>query len=320
MQCSAKVRFVIFWGAGVVFYFALACTGEKGASKASLPAAALVKEISETKEAMVEKSEAPSLEATITNPPETHVVDASLAVVTDPTEASGVQRLTGAVSSLRKSSISFHVGGFVQAVLVKPGTTVKKGDVLAQLDDRDFILKLELAKARRDLASVSLDNAKKEYQREQQLKKENASTATSYDRLSTAFEQAKLQLRLAELEVTTAERALQDTKLTAPYDCVIATQMKFEGENVQTSNAIFDVYDVGTPELTFSVPERLMNQLKVGSVLNVVVPSAGFSGKAEIVRLVPVISDRTRTFQIILKINDPQVSVISGSYAEATLN
>ncbi len=228
-------------------------------------------------------------------------------------------RLTGQISSVRKSVMAFRATGFINEVLARPGTAAKKGDVIATLDDRDFALRAELANARKDLARVSLDAAQKEYQREVQLKKENASTATTFDKVKAAYDQANLSLKVAGLDYETAALALADTKLTAPYDCVVATQLKYDGENVQAGNGVLEVYDVGEPEITLQVPERLMGQVQVGSKLRVAVPAANYSGDAEITRMVPVISEKSRTFQVIgrLLVYDPKI--VPGSYAEATM-
>jgi membrane fusion protein (multidrug efflux system) len=228
-------------------------------------------------------------------------------------------RLTGEVASIRRSQLAFRVTGFVSQILAKPGTVVTKGTPLATLDDRDFIIAVEMAKANRDQAAIAQSSALKEFRREQQLKKENASTATVFEKMQAAHDQARLALRSAELNLEKAELALKDAQLIAPYDCVVAKQMKHEGENIQSGNAVFEVYDTAEPEITLSAPERLMGTLVVGSRLNVTVPAAGYSGQAEIVRMVPIISDKTRTFDVTAKLSNYDRKIVPGLFAEATL-
>ncbi len=292
-----------------------ACTGKKD-DKASLPPA------SPTPAAQPEAPKEPGQE--VAKPDELSPEAAAAAQAQQAAEAPKAvaeveYRLTGQISSVRKSVMAFRATGFINQVLARPGTPAKKGDVIATLDDRDFALRVELAKARKDLARVSLDAAQKEYQREVQLKKENASTATTFDKIKAGYDQANLSLKVADLDYETAALALSDTKLTAPYDCVVATQLKYDGENVQAGNGVLEVYDVGEPEITLSVPERLMGQVQVGSKLKVAVPSANYAGDAEIVRMVPVISEKSRTFQVIGKLTAYDPKIVPGSYAEATL-
>jgi RND family efflux transporter MFP subunit len=235
------------------------------------------------------------------------------------TESAAVSsRLSGEVSSQRRSNLAFRVPGFVQEIKLRPGNSCKKGDVLAVLDPRDFRLNFDIAKNQRDLARVALDNSKGDFDREEQLRKENASTAAFFDKVKAGYEKAKLDYELADLNVRRAEQALSDTRLVAPYDCVVAKQMKYVGENVQSGNAVFEIYDTTDVELNFSVPERLAGQLKVGDSLQVSIPATAYKGSVEIIRLVPVVEESSRTFRVVAKAPQDQ-RVVPGLYAEASL-
>lgn len=235
-----------------------------------------------------------------------------------PPEATVQTRLTGEVSSQRKTSLAFRVTGFIQEIKSKPGDPCKKGQVLATLDDRDYRLALDVARSQRDVARVGLGNAKSEFDREEELRRQNVSTEAMYDKLKASFDKARLDLQLAELNLKKAEQAMQDTKLTAPYDCVVTKQLKYTGENVQSGNVALEIYDTTNPELNFSVPERMAGQLKVGDALEVTIPATGFKGSVPIIRLVPVVEESSRTFQVITQApSDPRI--VPGLYAEAML-
>ncbi len=227
-------------------------------------------------------------------------------------------RLSGEVSSQRRSNLAFRVQGFVQEIKLRPGNSCHKGDVLAVLDPRDFKLNSDVARSQRDLAKVALDNAKSDFEREDSLRKENASTAAFFDKVKAGYDKAKIDYELADLNVRRAEQALSDTRLVAPYDCVVAKQMKYVGENVQSGNAVFEIYDTTDVELSFSVPERLAGQLKVGDKIQVTIPATSYKGSVEIVRLVSVVDEASRTFKVIAKAPQDQ-RVVPGLYAEASL-
>ena len=227
--------------------------------------------------------------------------------------------INGQVSAIRNSKIGFRGAGFILTMNVKAGAFVKKGDILGSLDDRDVVLRLSLAKARRDQAKIAYDAAEKEFEREKQLKTAKASTETVYDRMKSNFEEAAVSVKLSQLDVAMAELALQDTKLVAPYDCVVANQMKFDGEYVASGNAVYEVYDTSEPEVTLTAPERLMSTLVVGTDLTVKIPSISYSSPGKIIRVVPVISEKTRTFQITAKLSQYNTKIIPGLYTEATV-
>lgn len=314
-----------------------ACT-DSGEKKASLPPAEKVS-VESTKVGSTPASagdhrkslgnETPEARASNTREDDVSAVSAAatpplLSSVKGESSGSEMQyRLTGAVSSTRKANLAFRVGGFIAKIEAEPGTVVKKGAVLAVLDDRDFVMRIELAKAKRDLAKVGLESAQEEFEREQQLKKENASTGTAFDKVRAVHDQAELNLKLAELDLRAARDALEDTKLKAPYDCVVAKKLKDEAEHVHSGQAgaatVFEIYGTGGIEISLEAPELLASQFALGTELKVIVPSSNFSGNAKIVRLVPVISEKTRTFQIIAKLDSSESRVLPGSYAEATL-
>ncbi|HET9240839.1 MAG TPA: efflux RND transporter periplasmic adaptor subunit [Oligoflexus sp.] len=229
-------------------------------------------------------------------------------------------RLSGEVASQTKSQLSFRVGGFIQDLKFKTGMACKKGDVLAVLDTRDYKLSLDMARSQKEMARVALGNAQSEFQREEELKKANVSTESMFDKLKTGYDKARLDLQMADLKLTQAEQAMQDTKLTAPYDCVVTKQLKNVGERVNPGDAVFELYNTSDVELNFQVPERLAGKIKVGDKLKVSIPATGFSGDLEVVRLVPVVEQASRTFRVIAKAPEQDQRVVPGLYAEAQLN
>jgi RND family efflux transporter MFP subunit len=228
-------------------------------------------------------------------------------------------RLSGEVASQTKSQLSFRVSGFIQDLKAKTGMPCKKGDVLAVLDTRDYKLSLDMARSQKELARVALTNAQSEFQREEELKKANVSTESMFDKLKAGYDKARLDLQMADLKLTQAEQAMQDTKLTAPYDCIVTKQLRNVGERVNPGDAVFELYATTDVELNFQVPERMAGKIKVGDKLKVSIPATGFSGDLEVIRLVPVVEQASRTFRVIAKAPEQDQRVVPGLYAEAQL-
>ena len=222
----------------------------------------------------------------------------------------------GAVSSQRRSNLSFRVGGFVESIKLKAGDSCKKGAVLATLDSRDFRLAVDMAKSQLDLAKAAADNASAEFKREQELRAQNASSESNFDRLKAQNENASANQKLAELKLLQAQQALGDTRLLAPYDCVISKQLTNVGQNVRSGDAAYEVYDVTDIEVSFNVPERMAGKLKIGEKLQVRIPATGFEGALDILRIVTVVDDKTRTFQVVAKAPQNDSRVVPGLYAE----
>ncbi len=107
------------------------------------------------------------------------------------------------IKSQQLSTLSFEVSGVLKELLVVEAQAVKKGEVLAKLDQRDLQEKLKSARAQ-------FKNADTEYQRALRLMKADAISRSE-------LEQRKSKRDVNKSQLTTAEKALQDSVLLAPY-------------------------------------------------------------------------------------------------------
>ena len=297
----------------------VSCNGSKE-GKVTLPPAGPPPSASTVDIKAVSREEIPTIESVPAIADEPKVVAPNEKVDPENRISATGSRLTGSVDAPRRSQIAFRQTGFIGEIIAKPGTKVKKGEVLANLDERDFKVRVDLSRAKAAQAKIQVDAANKDYQRESDLQKENASTLSALDKVQVSLDSAKIALRVAEIELEAAALALKDAHLIAPYDCVVAVQMKHEGEYVQSGNAVFEIYDTSDSEINLVVSEKLMGKVSVGSSLTISIPSSGFSAKGKVIRLVPIISEKTRTFQITAKLDSQETILVPGSYAEATLN
>jgi len=112
------------------------------------------------------------------------------------------------IHSQQLSVLSFEVGGMLIELRVAEAKKVKKGEVLAKLDQRDLLTKLKSARAQ-------FENADTEYQRALRLIKEDAISRS-------VLEQRKSQRDVSKSQLDTAQKALQDSVLVAPYSGAIA--------------------------------------------------------------------------------------------------
>ncbi len=228
-------------------------------------------------------------------------------------------RLTGVVEASRKAQLSFRVSGYLQHLAVKEGDFAKKGDLLAKLDPRDFKLRFDQASARMQLATILAKQAEKDFDREKKLLTDKVATDVTFDRATASRDQAVLNARLAQLDVENAKSALDDSSIVAPYDLVVGSISIEENEFVHDGNVVMTIHDLTAPEIRLDAPERLAGSFEIGNAVLINIPAANFSGKAEIIRIVPIISEKTRTFTLFARILG-EARLAPGSYAEAVIN
>lgn len=151
----------------------------------------------------------------------------------------------GELKEKRDVSVAFKVGGDVFDVLVNEGDYVKGGQVIARVDPRDYNIKLQSA-------SAQYKHAKGEYARYQELYKKNKLPINTLERLEAGYLSAKSAYE-------SAQNALDDTELKAPFDGYIYRKHIDKAENVTPGKPIYSLLDVSHLEVLFSLPESKVN-------------------------------------------------------------
>jgi RND family efflux transporter MFP subunit len=229
-------------------------------------------------------------------------------------------RISGTVQSSHQGMASFKIGGHIRASFVKVGDRVRKGQLLAELDDTDLVLRERLAQATVQQAKIQAEQAQLDLKREEQLRKENVTSQTNIERSSNAAQIAKLGLESAQINLESAKKAVADSRLLSPYDGIVSKRLKDQGEWVGAGNAVYELYDAGEVEVSLKVPENYIRNITLGRTLNVSSPATRAKGRIKIIRIVPVIQEQSRTFEVIGSFVEKSSTILPGQFVEAELN
>lgn len=153
-------------------------------------------------------------------------------------------RYPAVIKSLQLRKLSFAVSGVVQEVTVVESQAVKKGEVLARLDQRDL-------QAQLNSASAQYKNADEEYQRAVRLMEQDAISRSDLQQRKSARDVNKAGL-------ATAEKALQDSVLIAPYDGNISLVSIKTQQNIQAGTVAIDILGSGGLEATINLPSSII--------------------------------------------------------------
>ncbi len=153
-------------------------------------------------------------------------------------------RYPATVSAGRFSELSFQVGGLIEEISVVDAQEVNAGDLIARLDQRDFQSNAVSARA-------TFQNAEEEYQRAVRLAEEDAIARS-------VLEQRESQRDVARAQLDTAEKALEDTVLQAPFSGVIAQVPVRERESISAGQLVAALIDAKTLEVTIDLPARVI--------------------------------------------------------------
>lgn len=179
------------------------------------------------------------------------------------------QQFTGKVHSAKSSAIAFRVPGLIHEILVQPGETVVKGQVLARLDPHDYLVTVRELKARLSEAKSAHQLAKVELKRVKQAVNDDAMSTVSLDRAKSGFERSKAQLEVTKQNLLRAEDLLRYSELKAPFDGVIATNNFETFEQVVPGVSVMTIHTLDDLEVEVDVPENLIVKIEKGQTAQV---------------------------------------------------
>lgn len=205
---------------------------------------------------------------------------------------------SGDVRARVESRFGFQVAGKLVQRAVEPGQRVKAGQLLAQLDSRDYLLAAEAAKAQVTAAATNRNLSVAEYKRFSELKDQNFISGAELDRREATVKAAEAQLEQAQAQLSSQRNQTGYTKLTSDVAGVVVGVEAEAGQVVAAGQAIVRIAKDGPRDVVFSVPEDRVSLVTLGSRVEVR-PWSGVGSLKGVVREVAASADpATRTFQI----------------------
>lgn len=229
----------------------------------------------------------------------------------------------GSFEGWQEITVSCEEDGKIARLPVEIGQRVKKGDLLVLLEETDFQLDVQRAEAGLDMAQANLDNAQNEFQRKEQLYRDNTIPKSSFDSYATGLAQAKANLRMAEATLASARHKLTKARITAPAAGYVGQKFVAEGEFLSMSSGYEMIrLVVDRPmKLVFEVPEKLGVRIATGEPVEARVAAFGdrlFSGTIHAVS--PAASIRTRTVPVEAIFDNRSGELKSGFFASVSLS
>lgn len=208
---------------------------------------------------------------------------------------------TASLEAVGEAQVVAKASWIVLKLLVEEGMYVKRGQLLAQLDDDAASNKLAQATANLRKAQASYDKAEKGFA----LK---ITPKADYDSMRYDLEAQKAIVAGAQLDVSY-------TRILAPIDGVIAKRSVKVGNLVQINQALFDIVDLDRLQAVLNVPERDLDTLKAGqSVVMQVDALGGRSFEGMIARIAPVIDAASGTFRATCEFRDTTRTLKPGMF------
>jgi len=200
--------------------------------------------------------------------------------------------ISGKLESSEQTNLSFKIGGRVATIVYDVGDFVKKGTLMAALDQDEIAANVAQAE-------LMHGKMKRDYERVVQLSQEGAATKEQLQDITTAFNSAEQQLKIARYN-------LNLSSVAAPFDGYVAMRRHEPGELIQAGDPVFVFIGRSSRlKVVSGIAGRYVSRVKPGNIVDVISDSAPekiFKGR--ITRVGMAADFITGTFPVELEIVD----------------
>lgn len=234
-------------------------------------------------------------------------------VVSDASAAASLE-YAAEVRARTESRLGFRVPGKMVRRAADLGDTVKKGQVLAELDPKDLRLGQEAAQAALSAAKANLDQASADFKRFKELRDQGFISSAELERRETALKSALAQHQQALAQAGTQGNQAAYAVLTADAGGVVTAVEAEPGMVVGAGTPVLRLAHDGARDVVFSVPEDKIDLFKAlaqqGAVLQVRLWSSEAQPLPAKVRELAAAADPvTRTYLVKADIGRPDVKL-----------
>lgn len=225
--------------------------------------------------------------------------------------------VAGVATAVRNTRLSMKAGGVLTSIKAREGAWVKQGQALCSLDTVDLAIRAEGAEVAYKQAKAGAESAQQDLKRARDLYAGGAATDQIVEKAELAATIAKLETDAARVALKSAQQALADATLRAPFAGVITKVLAEEGMMVTTMppTVIFALVDTSVLEVRVPIPERMLSQVKLGQPVTVVLPAVKAERQAKVDRIPEVIDPVTRSVEAVIRIDNEGGALPAGLYA-----
>jgi len=219
---------------------------------------------------------------------------------------------SGTLNPVKSVQVGTQVSGMVQEIYVDFNDVVKKGQVIARIDPREWQARFEQAEANYILAKRNHDNNKR-------LIEKNFISAAALDQTLSAYKSAKASL-------TMAKKALDDTVIRSPVDGVVVKRSVERGQTVAASLQAPELFiiaqDLADMQVETAIDESDVGRITEGMSATFTVdafPGKVFQSKVKQVRKAPINLQNVITYTVLLSAQNTDLKLLPGMTANTSI-
>ena len=233
---------------------------------------------------------------------------------------------TGTLEAIKTVEVGTQVSGVIEKILVDFNSVVKKGQLLAQLDETPLLAQLEQSKASVDQAEAQVKYQKSTYDRYKVLVEKKLIAQSDFDLAEYNYNNAVASLKNAKSVYEKNRINLSDARIYSPIDGVILNRAVDEGQTVAASfntPTLFSIAnDLTQMRVEAKVDEADIGQIAMNQRVTFTVdayPDLKFNGTVSEIRKQPVVTSNVVTYTVIIQAPNPDKKLMPGMTASTTI-
>jgi RND family efflux transporter MFP subunit len=228
--------------------------------------------------------------------------------------------LTGTLRPRAQVQVVAEVAARLLRVLKDEGAKVAAGEVLAVLDETDYRLAHQRARAALALAEANRAHAVTEKDRAESLLQTGGITDKDHLAAQVSLQVADAALAQARAEAAIAGQQQARAQVRAPFGGRLAGRHADPGAMLPAGAPIFTVVDDSVLEFRASVPSADYARVRVGAAVDVTVDArAGRAVRGRVARVTPLVEERTRSFAVVVEVPWSE-GLVGGMFARARVH
>ena len=227
--------------------------------------------------------------------------------------------ITGTLRATNQTLVKSKVAGELTEILVREGSAVTAGQLLAKIDTVDFDLRIKERDAQLRGAEAQLDQAKRTLDNNRQLLEKNFISQSAFDTAQSGYDVAVANLDASKAQMAQAKKALNDTRVLAPMNGIVAERFAQPGEKISPDSRILSIVDLSKVELEAAIPSSDIGSVRVGQDIALSIEGIDKPFKGRVVRISPSTQAGTRSVPIYIAIEHNDSRVRAGLFVQGVL-
>ncbi len=213
---------------------------------------------------------------------------------------------SGTIFSEQDVTVMPAVSGVIAKIYTEEGSFVKKGGLLAILDQQEFEIGLSQAKNQYESARLAFEQSKIDFERTQKLFESKSISEAQYEGMKLKHQITENQMKMALDGLNMAKKRFDDSFIRAPFDCYVTHRLVSLGTrvNMMPPTPMFRIIDINNLLFKLSVPASELSNFREGEKVEITLSDISRKIEEPVYRIVKDVDPRSMSSQVIIRIDN----------------